>query len=486
MAKPDLLATVKFQKSELKRKDSQIRTLKRALHLMGKQKRGDSIISSGGESDAPQSALSTTMDESDGTESETESNDGPPDPIFDGDLLYCSECTFELEVDPEEGVCMCERCDIEHNWETFKDDFQPDSCYLDNQAMCIHRNRVPRGDTPVDDQDEIFSYMELPFNLPIEYRPRACRKDEYLELLKRGATQLMCEEFHLEFSDDEGIYAWADEGIFAEFACPQMQVGDFWKIHLGRRIYLDEDDLDGSKFIEGILEDGLLFPLFEDSRKSDNGKWETREESPGIWLTRLKTEQESFSGSSASKLPKGGWEYAQYDDAQYDAAKYDAEYDAKCKNEGDADAEDDDEDEDDEDDEDEDNEDADGDDDEDAEAESESLKTDDTAEQRPNSPERICLKNKYESDKSDCDQSEDESEEEQSEDNSDDSDTEMEHYTCECPVRNTCHVCTERPYASWSDDNEDDSEGMDCDELEDEDDDDTSLSSVDSDMLDIK
>lgn len=218
--------------------------------------------------------------------------------------------------------------------------------------------------------------------------------------------------------------------------------------------------------------------MFEDHRDSDNGKWETREESPGIWLTRLKTEQETFDDSSESKLlPKFGWEYTQYDDAQYDAAKYDAEYDAKCKNK------DDDEDDDEEDDDEDKDDDEDEDNDEDDEAESTSLKADDATGQRSNSPERICLKNKYDSDESDRDESEDESESEESEDSSDDSDTEMEQYTCECPVRNTCHVCTERPYASWSDDNED--EVMDYDELEDEDDN-TIVSSADSDMYDLE
>lgn len=90
----------------------------------------------------------------------------------------------------------------------------------------------------------------------------------------------MCETFHLEFHSDVGIVAWADGDIYEEFAGPLMQKGDFWKVMLGRRITLEEDDPDGSAFIEALLEDALLFPLVSTC------KWETVEESPGIWVTR--------------------------------------------------------------------------------------------------------------------------------------------------------------------------------------------------------
>ena len=75
---------------------------------MARQKRDDSIISSGGEGGTLRSALRTTVDDSNGTDSGAEIETGLPDPVFDGDLLYCSKCDFELEVDPEEGVCVCE------------------------------------------------------------------------------------------------------------------------------------------------------------------------------------------------------------------------------------------------------------------------------------------------------------------------------------------------------------------------------------------
>ncbi|KAJ7706137.1 hypothetical protein B0H17DRAFT_1325858, partial [Mycena rosella] len=82
-------------------------------------------------------------------------------------------------------------------------------------------------------------------------------KGEYEQLRQRGASRLMCETFHLEFHADVGIIAWADGDIYEEFAGPLMQEGDFWKIMLGRRIVLEDDDPDGSEFIEALLEDAV-------------------------------------------------------------------------------------------------------------------------------------------------------------------------------------------------------------------------------------
>jgi len=98
----------------------------------------------------------------------------------------------------------------------------------------------------------------------------------------------MCETFQLSFSEQDGIIAWADGDIYEQFSGPAMLKGDFWKIALGRRIELDEDDLDGSMFIEGLLEDMLLYPpAWSTMNKYRNEGWETVEESPGIWITRL-------------------------------------------------------------------------------------------------------------------------------------------------------------------------------------------------------
>jgi hypothetical protein len=96
----------------------------------------------------------------------------------------------------------------------------------------------------------------------------------------------MCETFSLEFKKATGIVAWADPTLYETFAGPAMQKGDFWKIHLGRRIELDEDDLDGSQFLEDLLEDAVLFPLRSDLSNRTHERWETVEERPGIWVTR--------------------------------------------------------------------------------------------------------------------------------------------------------------------------------------------------------
>lgn len=138
------------------------------------------------------------------------------------------------------------------------------------------RSLVPRGNTPLLD-------VGYDFAIPDEYKWTYAgnlgqdRSNEYRELLMRGATEDMCTTFHLEFTYEGGIYAWADPQLYEEFTGPPMQVGDFWKIHLGRRITLDEGDLDGSLFVENLLEDAVLF----------RARWETKEETPGIWVTRL-------------------------------------------------------------------------------------------------------------------------------------------------------------------------------------------------------
>ena len=102
----------------------------------------------------------------------------------------------------------------------------------------------------------------------------------------RGATPLMCETFHLEFSPETGIVAWADGDIYDTFSGPEMKPGDFWKIQLGRCIRLDEGDFDGSQFLEDLLEEVLLYPMRSTFSSRTNERWETVEDTPGIWVTR--------------------------------------------------------------------------------------------------------------------------------------------------------------------------------------------------------
>ena len=146
----------------------------------------------------------------------------------------------------------------------------------------------------------------------------------------------MCETFFLEYSDEKGIVAWADADLYEGFTLPTngdntdsateekttIKKGDYWKIYLGRRIVLDEDDYDGAHFIEGIIEDGILFNSLLESRvagpaegededededdeqeekeEQDINKvvvWKTFLESPGIWAT-----QPSFQPSDGKPL----------------------------------------------------------------------------------------------------------------------------------------------------------------------------------------
>ncbi|KAJ6575158.1 hypothetical protein B0H19DRAFT_1254758 [Mycena capillaripes] len=193
------------------------------------------------------------------------SSDVPSDAFWDEqDNVYrCSECMWELE----HGICSS--CGLE-----FDIDPRDDMDCTTNEAFNPDRVSEPRGDTPLpEDDDERYFVPSVYTN----------KREEYEELRRRGATRLMCETFHLEFDPDTGIIAWADGALYDEFPEPLMQNGDFWKIMLGRRINLDEEDLDGSQFIEALLEDTIVFPLIP----LCNLKWETVEETPGIWVTRI-------------------------------------------------------------------------------------------------------------------------------------------------------------------------------------------------------
>ena len=122
----------------------------------------------------------------------------------------------------------------------------------------------------------------MKINVPLQHKYLDGRiHEDYLALLSRGATPLMCDRYNLEFTNENGIVAWADPELYEVYAGSAMQIGDFWKIYLGRRIDLDEKDEDGSEFMHDLLEEILLFPV-----TSEDKEWETAEEQPGIWATR--------------------------------------------------------------------------------------------------------------------------------------------------------------------------------------------------------
>ncbi|KAJ8514507.1 hypothetical protein ONZ45_g7949 [Pleurotus djamor] len=194
-------------------------------------------------------------------------------PLWDSqDMVHrCKVCCWEVVDD----TCQNLECKEEYDSTDQVEGATLGSVSTDNQALDPDRTMYNRGNTPL-------RYVETP-STPAPYRNR---EEEYEELLSRGATRLMCETFNLEYSQEGGIIAWADQTLFEEFTGDKMKKGDLWKIRVGRSIQLDDEDLDGSVFIEDLLEDAVLFPLRLPHFESSADRWETLQSSPGVWETR--------------------------------------------------------------------------------------------------------------------------------------------------------------------------------------------------------
>ncbi|KAL5492887.1 hypothetical protein ACEPAI_4335 [Sanghuangporus weigelae] len=235
---------------------------------------GDSSIA-----DDSGSLISSDLDDM----STDRSVEGLPEAFWDGkDEIYrCSACFWEVS----EGIC--EHCATEHAVDDEQSRFSIDNF---SSISTAHESFNPdrclrlRGTTPlreVDNPRELSGYS----------------KDEYNSLIARGATRQMCETFFLEFTQEKGIVAWADDELFKSFSGMSMKNGDNWKIYLGRRIHLDEDDIDGAQFIEDLLEEVLLFPSSHLrgplglERAKREMRWVTEQESRGIWATRPVVEE---------------------------------------------------------------------------------------------------------------------------------------------------------------------------------------------------
>ncbi|KAJ2931994.1 hypothetical protein H1R20_g5105, partial [Candolleomyces eurysporus] len=191
----------------------------------------------------------------------------------DDDLIYrCAECNGEVV----ESVCaFCRK----RNYVSGPEDSHP----AHSQALSDDRQMAPRGTTPLLDID--LSGL-IP---PPSYGDS--RTMEYYQLLRRGATEYMCEIFGLGFTEDEGIFAWANDFLFNEFSSDVMEEGDKWKIYLGRRIELDEDDDQGASFIEELLDDGVLFA-------PEGCRWATVKEGPNLWVTRPNSKLPAYEADS--------------------------------------------------------------------------------------------------------------------------------------------------------------------------------------------
>lgn len=240
----------------------------------------------------------TSMDGSDTAEPDEEIED-LPDAIWD-DTDGVFRC-FNLQCGWEVVDGICQSCASHHHlsvvsclcislakltaYNTTQDETKFEDS-IDNEAYMSDRRLVQRGTTPLSEVgiESIPEEYGRQWN-GVEAKWEDGREVEYLALLQRGATRLMCETFHLEFTIETGIVAWADSRVYETFAGPGMQEGDFWKIYLGRRIWLDPEDLDGFIFLEGILEDALFYPL-ETPTTPVECRWYTYEEGPGIWATR--------------------------------------------------------------------------------------------------------------------------------------------------------------------------------------------------------
>ncbi|KAI5115057.1 hypothetical protein M0805_009209 [Coniferiporia weirii] len=171
-------------------------------------------------------------------------------------------------------------CDHERRLEHVDVDESYRIITTEHEALNPDRQLAPRGDTPTRTVSPICG----PEDVPASYYGRG---DEYRALLSRGATPAMCELFGMEFSEEQGIVAWATEDTYKEFAGPAITCGDYWKIYLGRRIELEKGDPSGKHFVESLLEEVVFYPVIAPHRLCRHGEqWETVQEEYKIWATR--------------------------------------------------------------------------------------------------------------------------------------------------------------------------------------------------------
>jgi len=264
---------IAIQKRNIKEQQEKLSLIENTIQILSSERNSSEFL-------IPSISGSADSDDDDSEGGKKDSDDDSESPLLDAiwdqaeDVFRCTVCTWEV-VDG-----FCQACMMEFKWNEAETQRLQQAVSTYSDALNSDRSRIPRGTTPLFD-----------------INPSACapssgyhNRAEFRALLQRGATRLMCETFHLSFSQKDGIIAWADDDIYEQFSGPAMLKGDFWKIHLGRRIELDEDDLDGSMFIEGLLEDVLFYPPeWSTTQKYLNERWETVEENPGIWITRLMT-----------------------------------------------------------------------------------------------------------------------------------------------------------------------------------------------------
>ncbi|KAF8322301.1 hypothetical protein DL93DRAFT_2223884 [Clavulina sp. PMI_390] len=211
--------------------------------------------------------------QTDETSSDTEDSDseGLPTPWYDREdgCYRCAECGFEVC----DWVCQSFDCAQEHE-EADSDDAEEyypyyNSMTTEDDLIISDRQMAPRGDTPILQDAVDASEVHRPFEIPSEH---------YSQLIGRGASREMIQQFQLSYDEQTGIFAWADQDLFDMYSSSLMAEGDTWKIALGRQIVRNYDDLDGSIFMEDLLDE-----ILECSRPNE---WETVKEGDDCWITR--------------------------------------------------------------------------------------------------------------------------------------------------------------------------------------------------------
>ncbi|KAI0769238.1 hypothetical protein BC629DRAFT_1534739 [Irpex lacteus] len=210
----------------------------------------------------------------------SEEEEKPSYPAWDEtDMVFrCRECSGEVL----DGVCWY--CGVKYDlpegvWDPEKVKAQFfDSEDTNSAAHSPDRVLAPRGDSPPP-EIIIEDYPEL-------YKATAATQKCYRQLCSRGATRAMCETFELSFTKDTGIVAVLTPAIKEIFGGRDMSAEDRWELYLGRAVRLDGDDLDGSNFVTGLLEDILFFSGSHFTARSKS--WETiRDPSrASAWITR--------------------------------------------------------------------------------------------------------------------------------------------------------------------------------------------------------
>lgn len=164
---------------------------------------------------------------------------------------------YDLDVDPEGNL-------LEYS----------DDVFAENDED--YRLTAARGTTPLLEVDPARLRLDT-----VAYGYTG-RMNEYRDLLARGATRLMCEAFYLSFSQETGIVLEMREDLFHEWAGAELRNAESWTVYLGREIRLDDEDEDGSLYIDAVLEEALLFGGYTESLVF----WETVQTEPRHWVTR--------------------------------------------------------------------------------------------------------------------------------------------------------------------------------------------------------